>query len=160
MYGYIKVAAVSPKIKLADPLANAKTIATAMRDADKQGVGIVVFPELAITGYTCGDLFLQTDLLNAADEALHKLAAETVDVGTLAFIGAPIVATGKLYNCAVAVCGGRVLGVVPKTHIPNYGEFYELRHFTPAPADGIPVTVGGQNTMLTAKQLLDRKSVV
>lgn len=153
MYGYIKVAAVSPKTKLADPQANAETIAAAMRDADKQGVGIVVFPELAVTGYTCGDLFLQTDLLNAADDALRAITAETADTGVLAFIGAPIVAEGKLYNCAVAVCGGKVLGAVPKTNIPNYSEFYELRHFTPAPAAAIQTVVGGQATVLSAKQL-------
>lgn len=95
------------------------------------GAKIIVFPELGITGYTCSDLFLQELLLKSAREELFHIARETADLDALIFVGLPWEKEGKLYNVAAALCGGHLLGLVPKLHLPNYGEFYELRHFTP-----------------------------
>ena len=132
MFGYIKTAAISPRVHIACPRKNADEIVGAVLSADKAGVTVAVFPELSVTGYTCGDLFLQSDLLDASDAAVADIAARTAKTSVLFFIGAPVRSGGKLYNCAVAVCRGQILGAVPKTYVPNYGEFYELRHFSPA----------------------------
>lgn len=129
MYGYIRLRACAPALRVADVTGNADRIASAIRAADADGVTVAAFPELCLTGYTCGDLFLQTALLGGVRDGLNRIASATADTGVLAFVGAPVEYGGKLYNCAVAFCGGKVLGVVPKTHIPNYGEFYEARHF-------------------------------
>ena len=124
MYGYIQAAAISPRVRVAAPRRNAEEIVNAVLAADKAGVTVAVFPELCVTGYTCGELFLQRDLLDASDAAVKAIAESTRETGTLFFIGAPLRAAGKLYNAAVAVCRGRILGAVPKTYLPDYGEFY------------------------------------
>lgn len=129
-YGFIKVAAYTPKAVVADPAANGSRIRALMSLADKAGARITVFPELCITGYTCGDLFLQQSLLNRAKEELWKIAAYSADLNGIFFVGLPFEVNGKLYNMAAAVSNGKVLGMVPKTHLPNYNEFYEIRHFT------------------------------
>ena len=128
--GFVKVAAVTPKLKVADTAYNGKVIREYMRETWEAGAKVVVFPELCVTGYTCGDLFLQEKLLKSAAEELMELAACSSAYDAIYFVGLPYVVNGKLYNMAAAISGGEVLGMVPKTWLPNYNEFYELRHFT------------------------------
>ncbi len=127
--GFLKVAAVTPHIRVADPEYNAEVIIGRMRDAAGQGVKLMVFPELCITGYTCGDLFLQEFLLKKAQEALEKILQASADIDALIFVGLPVEKDGALYNVAAAINHGRLLGMVPKRFIPSYAEFYEGRHF-------------------------------
>ena len=127
--GFICVAAGTPKIRVADCRFNAEQIFTMMREADKQGVKILALPELCLTGYTCGDLFLQDALLDGAAEGLRTILEATRHLEVLTALGMPVRAGGKLFNCAVVIQKGRVLAIVPKTFLPNYGEFYEMRWF-------------------------------
>ena len=129
IHGFIKTAAVTPKVQVADPEGNAREIIRLAKEAAGNGAKIIVFPELCITGYTCGDLFLQELLLESAKEALLQIIRETRELDALIFAGLPWEKEGKLYNVAAVFQGGKLLGLVPKTCIPNYGEFYELRHF-------------------------------
>lgn len=128
--GFIKVAALTPKITVADPVANGERIRALMKEASDAGVKISVFPELCITGYTCGDLFYQKRLLACAKEELWRIVACSEEMDGIFFVGLPFEVDGKLYNMAAAVSRGRVLGMVPKTSLPNYHEFYEARQFT------------------------------
>ena len=128
--GFIRVAAGTPRIRVADCRYNAEQIFTMIREADKQGVRILALPELCLTGYTCGDLFLHDTLLEGAMEGLRTILKATSHLEILAVFGMPLRCAGKLYNCAVAIQKGEVLAVVPKTNLPNYGEFYEQRWFT------------------------------
>ncbi len=127
--GYVKVAAITPKVKVADVEFNCNEICRCIDDAVDKQVKLMVFPELCITGYTCQDLFFQDRLLEAAKEALLKIVKHTQGVDALVFVGLPMAVDGKLYNVAVSLCGGEILGIVPKTYLPNYNEFYEERHF-------------------------------
>ena len=129
IHGFIKTAAVTPKVQVADPEGNAREIIRLAKEAAGNGAKIIAFPELCITGYTCGDLFLQELLLESAKEALLQIIRETRELDALIFAGLPWEKEGKLYNAAAVFQGGKLLGLVPKTCIPNYGEFYELRHF-------------------------------
>lgn len=129
-YGFVKVAAVTPTVKVADTKYNGEQIRAAMQQTAQNGAKIVVFPELCITGYTCGDLFWQETLLTTAKEELLLIAEESASCDGIFFVGLPYVINGKLYNVAAAVSRGEVLGMVPKTFIPNYNEFYEARYFT------------------------------
>lgn len=128
--GFVKVAAVTPKIRVADTKYNGKLICDLMKSAAGHGAKIIVFPELCITGYTCGDLFLQEKLLREAREELLAIAEHTAGIDAVVFVGLPLAHRGKLYNAAAVLWGGKVLGIVPKTYLPNYNEFYEGRHFT------------------------------
>ena len=129
--GFIKAGAATPKVKVADVTFNRERMEEMAREAGERGVKLLVFPELAMTAYTCGDLFGQKLLLEAAKEGLKEFAAGTADLDMLIFVGLPWAQDGKLYNVAAAVKGGKVLGLVPKLHLPNYGEFYEARNFEP-----------------------------
>ncbi len=129
-HGFIKVAAISPKIKVADPAYNAGVIVEKMKEAYGKGAKILVFPELCITGYTCGDLFLQEILLEEAKRQLSVIAEATQDMDALVMVGLPVEREGRLYNVAAVLHQGSVLGMVPKSNLPMYGEFYEGRHFT------------------------------
>ena len=129
-YGFIRVGAIVNKLVLASPMDNAKEIVKMLRKADKEGVSIVTTPELALTGYTCGDLFLQDDLLNKSEEALDFILKETDNIDIMSIIGMPIRCNNQLINSAVVISKGNILGIVPKTYIPNYSEFYEKRWFT------------------------------
>lgn len=129
--GFFRAAAVTPEIRVADPVFNAERICERIEEGERLGVGLMVFPELCVTGYTCGDLFFQAPLIKAAREQLSKIAAYTREKSMLVFVGLPWEHGGKLYNAAAAICSGQVLGIVPKTHLPNYSEFYEARHFAP-----------------------------
>ena len=144
-YGFVKVCAATPRIKVADVGYNAEKIIEAARESCKNGSQLTVFPELCICGYTCGDLFGQNALLEAVKGAIGDICAALSDVGTLVFVGAPLMAGGKLYNCAVAICGGQILGVIPKTYIPNYGEFYERRHFSGADNNLSEIEIAGKS---------------
>lgn len=129
--GFIKVAAATPKIRLADPAYNAAQIIALMKEAAGLGVKVMVFPELCLTGYSCGDLFLQSTLIKGAEDGLAAILEETKELDMVTALGMPVQfgAAGKLYNCAVVIHGFQILGVVPKTYLPNYGEFYERRWF-------------------------------
>lgn len=129
--GFIRTAAATPKIRVADPEYNGARITDLMRQAADSHAKIIVFPELCLTGYTCGDLFLQTPLLLKAREQLSAILKATEDLDLLGFLGLPWQQGGKLYNTAAVIHRGRLLGLVPKTNIPNYSEFYEARHFVP-----------------------------
>ena len=135
-YGFFRVAAASPSVKVADCDSNICEIKKYIENADKKGAELIVFPELCITGYTCSDLFFQTQLIKSAQNALCTLAEETKDSDILFAVGLPVHYKNSLYNCAAFVKKGRILALVPKTNIPNYSEFYEVRNFTSASAMG------------------------
>jgi len=137
--GFVKVAALSPKVRVADPKYNAELIISYSREAAGEGASVLVFPELCITGYTCGDLFLQELLLREAAGQLFVIAEQLKELDALVFVGLPLEYMGKLYNTAAALHRGQILGIVPKTFLPNYGEFYELRHFAAGMRHTVPV---------------------
>lgn len=130
-HGFIKLAAAVPEITVASPIKNAEAICALIDKAYEAGVAVLTFPELSVTGYTCGDLFFTDSLNKNTISALDIIKNHTLGKKMLTFVGAPIRYNGKLYNCAVAVSDGEILAVVPKTNIPNYAEFYEVRWFTP-----------------------------
>lgn len=129
--GFVKVAAATPIVKVGDCAANANAVIDLMRRAADDGVALVAFPELCLTGYTLEDLFLQPFVAREAEMALDNVLSMTATVPVLAIVGLPVVVSGKLYNAAAVIEGGELRGVVPKTHLPNNGEFYELRWFNP-----------------------------
>lgn len=133
--GFIKVAAATPKIRIADCEYNADALIALMNEANAAGVNILVFPELCVTGYTCHDLFYQKTLINGALKALGRIVKASEGTDMLVVVGCPMVFEGKLFNCAVVLQNGAVLGFVPKKFLPNYNEFYEMRQFTPTPDD-------------------------
>lgn len=142
--GFIKAAAATPRIQVADCVSNTREIIEKAKEMSQEGARILVFPELSITGYTCGDLFWQERLLASAKEQLLKAAEALKDVEGLIFIGIPLVFGGKLYNTAAVLNRGNILGIVPKIHLPNYGEFYEARHFTSGRGVEGSVKIGNQ----------------
>ena len=152
-YGFIKACAVSPALRVADCPYNAQKTIEAMQQAAASGCQLVVFPELGLTGYTCGDLFLQQPLLDAAEAALREILKASEALHLVALVGLPVTVDSKLYNCAAVVCHGKLLGLVPKSHIPNYGEFYEKRHYCAAPAGVKEITFAGQQTHFGTKLL-------
>ena len=131
-YGFYRVACASPELKVCDCSFNSEKIVDAVRQADSEGCSLVVFPELSVTGYTCGDLFLQTELQRAAVNALEFIARKTASTSAVILVGLPVSVDSAIYNCAAVIQKGKVLAVIPKTFIPNYGEFYERRYFSPA----------------------------
>ncbi len=139
-HGFVRACAATPEIKVGDTKFNAESIAAAAAEAEDKGAQLIVFPELCTCGYTCGDLFNQSVLIDKVEEALGYLKDE-LSGSALVFVGAPLKKDGKLYNCAVALCGGKILGVVPKTYLPAYGEFYERRHFCAAEKFNSVITV-------------------
>ncbi len=128
--GFIKVAAGTPDVQVADCEFNAAEIIKMVREMEAEGARVMVFPELCITAYTCGDLFWQENLLEEAKVQLMRIAEETADVDAIIFVGLPLEYKGKLYNVAAGLNHGEILGFVPKTYLPNYNEFYEARYFT------------------------------
>ncbi len=159
-HGYVKVAAATPKIVVADPKENAKRILAKIKEAEMEGAKLIVFPELCISGYTCGDLFWQESVLEESKKQLLWLVKETKQIDAMIWLGLPLMVQGKLYNVAAAICKGKLLGLVPKRHIPNYNEFYEARYFTPGMqipekitfADGVDVWMG-TDLIFTCKEL-------
>ena len=132
-YDFIRCAAMIPTIKVADCQYNEAEIIRLMDSAASEKAEVIVFPELCLTGYTCQDLFLWDTLIESAYRSLIRIAQHSEGLNGIFFVGAPIRYQNKLYNCAVAICNGNILGIVPKTFLPNYSEFYEARHFAPAP---------------------------
>ena len=151
--GFIKVSCATPDIKVADCDYNTDRIIDIIKESEKNGVNLITFPELCITGYTCGDLFLQERLIKSAFESILRIKNETENLDIISIVGAPIRCNGKLYNCAVVIKDGEILGIVPKTHIPNYSEFYEKRHFESAPDDNLLVAIEN-NEYLFGKKIL------
>ena len=143
--GFLKAAALSPALRVADCAYNTRQILTELRAAAARGVKLAVFPEFCLTGYTCGDLFLQRTLQQGALTGLQELLDASRELDTVALVGLPLMVRGKLYNCAAVLCRGQLLGVVPKTYLPNYGEFYEKRQFTPGSTEVEWVNVCGQD---------------
>jgi NAD+ synthase (glutamine-hydrolysing) len=131
-FEYMRVASAVPSLKVADPNYNAKEIIKISLKASEQGVRVLVFPELCMTGYTCQDLFNQKTLINECQEALKLLMEETKYLNMLIAVGMPVIADAQLFNCAVILKEGKILGLIPKTYLPNYKEFYEIRWFAPA----------------------------
>ena len=142
--GFIKVAAATPDIRVADVAFNKEQIIRLIDETLKEGAKIVVFPELCITGYTCSDLFTQDVLLTQAKEALLEIAAYTKGKDALYFVGAPLAVDGELYNVAAALHQGKVLGLTTKTFLPNYGEFYEMRQFHAGPQMVREINLNGE----------------
>ena len=143
-HGFIKVAAATPDIRVADVDYNKGQIIKQMDEAAEAGAKIIVFPELCITGYTCSDLFLQDILLNSAKKALVEIAEHTKNLDALVFVGVPIAVGGELYTVAAALNHGNILGFTTKSFLPNYGEFYEMRQFRPGPKKAEKILFGGK----------------
>ncbi len=130
-YGFVKVAAATPPMRVADCVYNADMTIEAIKEAEKESVKILVLPEFGLTGYTCGDLFLQDTLLEGALKQLKRVAESTAGMDVFVTVGLPFMHNSKLYNVAAAVQDGKILGLVPKHFLPNYAEYYESRHFMP-----------------------------
>ena len=158
-HGFIKVAAVTPDIRVADVAYNQEQIIEKMKEAAKLGAKLIVFPELCVTGYTCSDLFEHEILLNAAKQALFEIAEETKEIDALVFVGAPLAVDGKLYNVATAMNQGKILGLTSKTFLPNYGEFYEMRQFTPGPKTDREILVNGEKIPFGPNRLFQAKEM-
>ena len=157
-YGFVKVAAATPSIRVADTQYNAAQIMRQIGLAQKEGAELLVFPELCVCGYTCGDLFGQDVLLHGCAAALKQIAECTKNSKMLVFVGVPYKTDGVLYNCAAAVCGGRVLALIPKRHLPNYAEFYEKRNFQPYKGENRTVFFDGAEVPFGNKIVLRSES--
>ena len=132
-HGFIKIAAVTPDMRVADPVYNTDVMIEEMKQAAQKGAKVIVFPELSISGYSCEDLFLQELLLEESRRQLCRMAKETESLDALVLAGLPFEHRNRLYNVEAALHRGKILGLIPKRNIPNYSEFYEARHFTPGP---------------------------
>lgn len=158
-YGFLRTAAISPALKVADPSYNAARVAECIRAQAEKGTELLVFPELTLSGYTCGDLFLQTSLTDRCLCALLDVAAATKGKRMLVFVGLPVVCAGKLYNCAAGISDGKVLGFVPKVNLPNYNEFYEARHFSRGSEEVAQVTLpDGEQVPMSVNFLFSAKN--
>ncbi|MGB4660913.1 MAG: NAD(+) synthase [Mobilitalea sp.] len=158
-YGFLRVAAATPTIKVADCEYNVGKIKELIDNAEKKEIKLIVFPELCVTGYTCGDLFLQDTLLRGAMEGIKNIADDTKEKEITAVIGFPFLYQGVLYNTAAVLQGGRILGIVPKVNIPNYSEFYEARHFTSGILDPILINFMGEETYFGSRILFSCKNM-
>ena len=157
--GFIRVAAATPEIRVADCEYNRKQVERMLKEAWEQKARIVVFPELCMTGYTCGDLFLQELLLSGCVSELEKLLEASGNLDILGVVGMPLAVNGKLYNVAVVFKEGTILGIVPKTFIPNYSEFYEARHFERGPKKPMLISLAGQETWFGTQLLFECTNV-
>lgn len=143
-HGFVKVAAITPDMRVADVVYNTEEICRRMEEAAEAGAKVLVFPELAITGYTCGDLFFQDALLNSAEEGLRTIIESSKGKDALVFVGLPFSHAGKLYNVVAAVNDGELLGLTTKTFLPNYDEYYEMRYFQPGPTTAEQIEFDGK----------------
>ena len=159
--GFIKVAAGTPSIRVADCQYNAEQCIGLIRQAAEQKVKVLALPELCLTGYTCGDLFLQDTLLRGAEEALAAVLEATKELDILTAVGLPVRNkwTGKLYNCAAILFRGELFGLVPKLHLPNYGEFYEQRWFASGEGVDHMIELCGQEVSLSANAVFQCEAV-
>lgn len=142
--GFFKVCAATPDIRVADCIFNKDSIVRTIKTAAKEGAKLAALPELCVTGYTCNDLFFQKSIIEAARLAVLDIADETAELDIISVVGFPADIGGKLYNCAAVLWRGETLAIVPKTYLPNYGEFYEMRHFVPAPKESFYIEFGGK----------------
>src|SRR6267142_7078800 len=144
-HGFVRLGVATPLVRIGDPQYNRDATLELMQRAARDQALLVVFPELGLSAYSCEDLFHQQALIDGAEHALAGLLARTRNLRLAALVGLPVAREGRLYNCAALVCQGRLIGVVPKTYLPNYREFYEGRQFTPG--DAAPqgdITLAGQ----------------
>lgn len=164
-FGYLRAAAIVPVVKVAHPLANAQRICDLIDKAVEEEIALAVFPELSITGYTCQDLFFQHHLLKTSEDAVGQVVAHTKGLPVTVMVGAPVCFEARIYNCAVVINNGSILGIVPKCYIPNYGEFYETRWFNSGfdftSREGNPsyMEYAGYSTIITPNQLFDIRGV-
>lgn len=159
-HGYVRVAALTPKIKVADCDYNTTQIIELMHEAYDKKTKAAVFPEMCITGYTCSDLFLQELLIDKALKGLKAIVKASEQMyGMISFVGLPFEYCGKLYNVAAAVCNGKLLGLIPKKSLPNYGEFYERRQFTPGFEKCVTVDIDNEEIPFGTNQLFRCKNV-
>ncbi len=157
-FGFLKVAAATPRVFVADCFKNSEEIVKAVFEAEKNGAYAVVFPELSVTGYTCGDLFLQSALIDGAKAAFLNIAEETKELDIIICVGLPFEFDGKLFNCCGVLHKGEVLGIVPKTNLPNYSEFYEKRWFAEAPCENQRVVINNREVPFGTKLLFKDKN--
>lgn len=157
--GFLKVAAITPEIKVADVNFNVESIISNINKAYKSGVKLCVFPELCITAYTCQDLFNQKLLIEKALKGLQSVVKSTEGKEIICTVGCPIIKNNKLYNCGVVIYNGDILGVVPKTSLPNYNEFYEMRHFASAPKENEQINLFGKSCPFGSKLLFKSKEM-
>ena len=147
-HGFARVAVATPIVRVGDPRHNGEATHQLIERAAEEKTTLVVFPELGLTAYTCDDLFHQRALIDAAEDALSRLAERTSKLPVAALVGLPVAVNGLLYNCAALLCRGRLVGVVPKTYLPNYREFYERRYFTPGDATACAeIRLAGQSSV-------------
>jgi len=159
-YGYVRVGAMVNKLSLANPIKNAEEIIKQIKEAVKLNTSIVTTPELSLTGYTCGDLFLQDQLLEDSKKALQKVLEETKELDIISILGMPIKQDNQLFNCAVVIQKGKILGIVPKTYIPNYQEFYEARWFSSSKdLKNDEIEILGQNVPISTNLLFQDKTL-
>src|SRR6185436_14449843 len=143
--GFVRVATCTPVTSVGDPKANAEETLALMRDGDKRNADLMLFPELGISAYAIDDLLLQDALLDGVEAAIAKLADASKKLKPVFIVGAPVRRNGRLYNCGVVISRGRILGVTPKSFLPNYREYYENRWFAPGVgAVRCEVTIAGQ----------------
>ena len=158
--GFVKAAVSSPELRVADCRFNREQLAAAAGRMAKEGVKLLVFPEYSLTGYTCNDLFLQDTLLDGALQGLREYGEETKDLDLVSVLGLPYLHRGRLYNVAAVVCRGTVCGLVPKSHVPNYGEFYEARQFAPWDGPACEVRLPwGEETVLGNRLLFEARDM-
>lgn len=159
-HGFVRVAVAVPRIRVADPMFNARESIALYREASAQGARVVAFPELGLSAYTCDDLFHQAALLDACEAALREVVEASRDIAALAVVGLPLRVDHRLFNCAAVVAGGRLLAVLPKTYLPNYGEFYEARQFSAADsALATEIELCGQRVPFGADLLLQARQL-
>ena len=151
--GFINLSAGVPEVSVAAPTKNAESICRLIDEAYEKNAAVLTLPELSVTGYTCSDLFFSDSLIKSAERAVESIIEHTKGKKMLVFVGVPVSAYGKLYNCAAVISNGELLGLVPKTNIPNYSEFYELRHFTPAPETDSVVRFCGRDVNFGVHQI-------
>ena len=153
--GFVKVAAVTPTVRVADTAYNTQEVIRLLREAAGEGAKIIVFPELVLTAYTCNDLFLQSSLLREAEKGLAEVLLASEGIDSLVFVGLPLEVDGRLYNTAAALSDGKLLGFVPKSAIPNYSEYYEQRFFAPGMGETVPVRFNGEIVPMGAFQIFE-----
>lgn len=159
-FGFIRVGAIVNKLILANPLKNTEELIKEIKNAKKLGVSIVTTPELSLTGYTCGDLFLQDKLLSDSEKALQKVLEETKKLDIISILGMPIKQNNQLFNCAIVISKGEILGAIPKTYIPNYQEFYEARWFASSKElKSHDIEILGQTVPITTNILFQDKTL-
>ena len=158
-HGFARVAACTIPVAIADPARNAQMVMAAAREAHDAGVAVAVFPELCVTGYAIDDLVMQDVVLDAARAAIAEIAAHSRDLMPLLVVGAPLRLGSRLYNCAVVIHRGRILGIAPKTYLPTYREFYEARWYATGADAPATATLAGEEVPVGADLLFEASDV-